>query len=93
MKEFIIRRGVCPFEVELEDDTIHTGKNTIKDIYITELGYVMVSVYNEDRKVTVNYICKELKEILPSKIKIKEEEVRQSFGQQPSIDDIFQTSL
>jgi hypothetical protein len=93
MKESIIRREVCPFEVELEEDSIHTGENIIKDIYITELGYVMVSVYNKDRKVTVNYICKELKEILPSKIKIKGEVAHQSSGQQPSIDDIFPTSL
>lgn len=93
MKESIIRREVFPFEVELEDDCTPTAENIIKDIYITELGYVMISVYNKDRKVTVNYICKELKEILPSKIKIKGEVDHQSSGQQPSIDDIFPPSL
>lgn len=87
------RRSTCLFEVEIEDDSTHTGKNVIKDIYITELGYVMVSIFNEDKKVYVNYICKELKDILPEKIKIKEGEVRQSFQQQPSRDDKFSSSL
>jgi hypothetical protein len=87
MKDPIIRRTVCPFDVEIQDDLIHTGKNTIKDIYITELGYVMISVFNEDRKVYVNYICKELKDILPEKIKLKEAGDHQSFGQLLSKDD------
>lgn len=68
MQRSIIRREVFPFEVQVEDTF---EKTTIKDIYITELGYVMISIYNEDRKVTVNYICRELKDILPSKIVLK----------------------
>ena len=93
MNHYNIRKSTCFFEVEIEDDSIHTGKNIIKDIYITELGYVMVSVFNEDRKVYVNYICKELRDILPAKIKIKEVEVHQSSQQQPSRDDKFSPSL
>lgn len=93
MKSPVIRREVFPFEVEVKDDLHHTGKNTIKDIYITELGYVMVSVYNEDKKVTVNYICKEIKDILPEKISLKVKEDHQSFEQLPSRDDRFPSSL
>lgn len=93
MKSPINRREVFPFEVEIKDDPHHTGKNSVKDIYITELGYVMIAVYNEDKKVTVNYICKELKDVLPEKIKIKGEEVPRSSEQQPSRDDRFPSSL
>ena len=93
MKNPIIRREVFPFGVEIKDDPHHSGKNTIKDIYITELGYVMIAVFNEDKKVTVNYICKELKEILPEKISIKGEEAHRSSEQQPSRDDRFPSSL
>lgn len=66
----IIRRDVCPFEVSIEGED-DGSKNIIKDIYITELGLVMVAVFNEKKKVTVNYICKDLKEILPKKISLK----------------------
>jgi len=88
MKNNVIRREVHPFEVEISEDSTHAGKNTIKDIYITEIGYVMISVYNESRKVYVNYICKELKDILPEKIKVKEGEDLQSFEPPLSKDDI-----
>ena len=87
MKNPIIRRDVCPFDVEIQGDSIHVGKNTIKDIYITELGYVMIAVFNEDKKVYVNYICKELKDILPVKIRLKEVGDHQSFERLPSKDD------
>jgi hypothetical protein len=88
MKNNVIRREVHPFEVNIPGDSVHTGKNTIRDIYITEIGYVMVSVYNEDRGVYVNYICKELKDILPKKIEIKEGGDLQSFEPPISKDDI-----
>lgn len=68
-----IRKSIFPFEVNIEGNNPFPGKNIIKDIYTTELGYVMVSVFNTEKKVTVNYICGELKNVLPEKIKIKEE--------------------
>jgi hypothetical protein len=87
MKNDTIKKDVHPFEVEVHDDFFPIGKNTIYDIYITELGYVMISVYNEDKKVYVNYICKKLKDILPENIKLKEVGGHQSFVQQISKDD------
>jgi len=85
-----IRRETHPFLVAVEGES---GPNRIEDIYITGLGFVMVSIFNEDKGVTVNYICGEIKDFLPGKIKIKEEEVRQSSEQQPSKDDRFSSSL
>jgi hypothetical protein len=85
-----IRKGVCKFPVEVEGDL---SPNRIEDIYITELGYVMVSVFNLEKKVRVNYICKDIKDILPSKIKIKGEEDPQSSPQSFSKDDKFLSSL
>jgi hypothetical protein len=46
-----IRREVSKFPVEVEGDS---GPNRVEDIYITELGYVMVSIYNAEKKVYVN---------------------------------------
>jgi hypothetical protein len=69
------------------------GPNRIVDIYVTELGYVMASIFNEEKKVYVNYICGEIEDILPTKIKLKVEEVHQSSEQQPSKDDRFSSSL
>ena len=85
-----IRRETHPFLVAVEGES---GPNRIEDIYITGLGFVMISIFNEDKGVTVNYICGEIEDILPEKIKIKEEEVRQSSEQQPSKDDKFSSSL
>ena len=85
-----IRRETHPFLVAVEGES---GPNRIEDIYITGLGFVMISIFNEDKGVTVNYICGEIKDFLPDKIKIKEEEVRQSSEQQPSKDDKFSSSL
>jgi hypothetical protein len=85
-----IRKGTFKFPVDVEGDS---DSNRIEDIYLTELGYVMVSIFNENKKVYVNYICKDIKEILPSRIKIKEVEVPRSSQQQPSRDDKFSSSL
>ena len=85
-----IRRETHPFLVAVEGEL---GPNRIEDIYITGLGFVMISIFNEDKGVTVNYICGEIEDFLPEKIKIKEEEVRQSSEQQPSKDDKFSSSL
>ena len=90
MEHRSIRKESCKFPVVVEGDQ---GSNRIEDIYITELGYVMVSIFNEDKKVYVNYICKEIKEILPEKIQIKEEVDPQFSQQQPSRDDKFSSSL
>lgn len=85
-----IRRETQPFLVAVEGES---GPNRLNDIYVTELGFVMISIFNEDKGVTVNYICGEIEDFLPEKIKIKEEEVRQSSEQQPSKDDRFSSSL
>lgn len=85
-----IRRETHPFLVAVEGES---GPNRIEDIYITGLGFVMISIFNEDKGVTVNYICGEIEDFLPGKIKIKEEEVHQSSEQQPSKDDKFSSSL
>ncbi len=90
MEHRSIRREVCKFPVEVEGDA---GSNRIEDIYISELGYVMISIYNSEKKVHVNYICGEIKDILPGKIKLKVEEVHQSSEQQPSKDGRFSPSL
>jgi hypothetical protein len=85
-----IRRETHPFLVAVEGES---GPNRIEDIYITGLGFVMISIFNVDKGVTVNYICGEIEDFLPEKIKIKEEEVHQSSEQQPSKDDKFSSSL
>ena len=85
-----IRRETHPFLVAVEGES---GPNRIEDIYITGLGFVMISIFNEDKGVTVNYICGEIEDFLPEKIKIKEEEAHQSSEQQPSKDDRFSSSL
>lgn len=90
-----IRRDTQPFFVDVDGES---SSNKIVDIYITELGFVMISVFNEDKKVTVNYICKNIQDILPEKIKLKEfnsraEVTHQSSQQQPSKDDKFSSSL
>jgi hypothetical protein len=90
MEHSSIRREVHKFPVEVEGDA---GPNRLEDIYVTELGYVMVSIYNSEKKVYVNYICEEIGNILPTKIKLKVEEVHQSSEQQPSKDDRFSSSL
>ena len=85
-----IRKETHPFLVAVEGEP---GPNRIEDIYVTELGFVMISIFNEDKKVTVNYICGEIEDFLPEKIKIKEEVNLQSSQQQPSKDDKFSSSL
>lgn len=90
MEHRSIRKEVFKFPVEVEGDET---PNRIEDIYITELGYVMVSIFNQEKKVYVNYICGEIKNILPGKIKLKEVGAHQSSQQQPSKDDKFSSSL
>ena len=85
-----IRRETHPFLVAVEGES---GPYRIEDIYITGLGFVMISIFNEDKGVTVNYICGEIEDFLPEKIKIKGVEVHQSSEQQPSKDDKFSSSL
>lgn len=86
MEHGSIRKKVCKFPVEVEGDST---SNRIEDIYITELGYVMITIFNLEKKVYVNYICGNIKSILPEKIKLKEEEVPQSSPQSFSKDDKF----
>lgn len=90
MEHRSIRREVSKFPVEVEGDS---GPNRVEDIYITELGYVMISIHNTEKKVYVNYICGEIKDILPKKIKLRVGEAHQFSQQKPSIDDRFSPSL
>lgn len=62
-----VRKSIYPFRVETGDG----GERTIQDIYITELGNVMISVFDEKKKVTVNYPCGKIWDFLPRKIKIR----------------------
>ncbi len=68
MEHTPIRKNVFKFPVDVEGDA---GLNRIEDIYISDLGYVMISIYNLENKVTVNYICSEIKNILPEKLNLK----------------------
>lgn len=79
------RRFIFPLEVKIEGDKT-PGKKVIKDIYITELGHLMISVFNEEKKTSINYRCGDLREILPQRIEIKGEEDLQ-FSLPPSSTD------
>jgi hypothetical protein len=41
-----------------------SGEAILKEIYITELGYVMAKVYFIDRKVYINYVLASMKDLL-----------------------------
>lgn len=73
-----IRRETFKFPVDVAGEL---DSNRIEDIYITELGFVMVCIYNPNRKVYVNYTCGKIEDILPARIKIKEEEAHRSSQQ------------
>lgn len=73
----MIRRESKIFPVEIEGEF---GSTLLNDIYISELGFVMISIFDENKKITVNYICGEIKDFLPKKVKIKVEEAPRSFG-------------
>lgn len=62
------------------------GKATLKEIYVTELGYIMAKMYYPNRGVFINYHIGKLNELLESSgfklltewtqhIKIEEEKV------------------
>ena len=40
------------------------GKATLKEIYVTELGYIMAKVYHRKRKVFINYRIGSIKSLL-----------------------------
>lgn len=73
-----IRRETFKFPVDVAGES---DPNRIEDIYLTELGFIMVCVYNPIRKVYVNHICGKIGDILPARIKIKEEEAHRSSQQ------------
>jgi len=66
------RKSSCFFEVESTKFLNSNSKHTVRDIYITELGNIMISVYTEEELKTVNYFCGKIQDILPEGIQIKE---------------------
>jgi hypothetical protein len=68
----VSRKSSCFFEVEFEGYINPDFRYIAKDIYVTELGNIMISVYNVDESKTVNYFCGKIWNILPDGIKIKE---------------------
>lgn len=63
----MIRKDTHIFKVKVEENE---DPQIIKDIYITETGSIMVSVYNEKKKICINYGVSEIQDILPETIKI-----------------------
>jgi hypothetical protein len=63
----MIRKDTHIFKVKVDGSE---DPHIIKDIYITEPGYILVSVYNEKKKVCTNYTLSKIQDILPDKIKI-----------------------
>lgn len=43
------------------------GKATLKEIYVTELGYIMVKIHYPSRGVFVNYNVADIKSLLDEK--------------------------
>jgi len=43
------------------------GKATLKEIYVTELGYIMVKIYYPSRGVFINYNVENVKNLLEGK--------------------------
>jgi hypothetical protein len=69
-----IMRQRNPWSSSKEVKLVKGGENhTIHDIWISELGMVMVSVYDETRKVTVNYNVQRIENILPKGHSIAQE--------------------
>ena len=66
-----IRKSSFPLEVTIEK----SEGNLLKDIYVTELGHVMISVYNKNKKVTINYSCGGIERFLPEGVEIKTHQV------------------
>ena len=63
----MIRKDTNIFKVKVDGSE---DPHIIKDIYITEPGNIMVSVYNEKKKVCTNYTVSKIQEVLPDTIKI-----------------------
>jgi hypothetical protein len=63
----MIRKDTHIFKVKVDGSE---DPHIIKDIYITEPGHILVSVYNEKKKVCTNYTVSKIQEVLPDKIKI-----------------------
>ena len=63
----MIRKDTNIFKVKVDGSE---DPHIIKDIYITETGNVMVSVYNEKRGICINYSVSKIQDLLPYTIKI-----------------------
>ena len=61
------RKDTHIFKVEVGENE---PPQIIKDSYITEIGCIMISLYDEKRKVCTNYPVSKIQEVLPDKIKI-----------------------
>ena len=63
----MIRKDTHIFKVKVDESE---NPHIIKDIYITEIGCIMISVYDDKKQVCTNYTVSKIQEILPDKIKI-----------------------
>ena len=63
----MIRKDTHIFKVKVDGSE---DPHIIKDIYITEPGYIMISVYNEENKTCINYGVSKIQDLLPDTIKI-----------------------
>lgn len=63
----MLRKDTHIFRVKVDGNE---DPHIIKDIYITEPGNIMVSVYNEKKKTCINYSVSKIQDLLPDKIKI-----------------------
>lgn len=61
------RKDTHIFKVKVDKNE---DPHIIRDIYITEPGNIMLSVYNERRMVTTNYRIAKIQDLLPEEIKI-----------------------
>ena len=61
------RKDTHIFKVKVDKNE---DSHIIRDIYITEPGNIMLSVYNERRMVTTNYTIAKIQDLLPEEIKI-----------------------
>ena len=63
----MIRKDTHIFRVKVDESE---DTHIIKDIYITETGNIMVSVYNEKKGICINYSVSKIQDLLPEEIKI-----------------------
>ena len=55
-------KNIVNSEVDTPD-----GKATLKEIYVTELGYIMAKIYYPKKRISINYKIGNVEELLESK--------------------------